>query len=159
MALRRCTFALLSPHWPHAQTVAAAAAVGQQLQWGAAYSTSQQQRQQGLCGEDETTDFGAHPTRAHGCKCACHGPDAGQRRQRSESTRGCPNACGAPQSKRWQETACSAPSTAHAGFRQVPRGDKAGLVGQVFTSVASSYDVMNDLMSAGLHRLWKDRCV
>jgi len=31
------------------------------------------------------------------------------------------------------------------------------MVGDVFTSVASSYDLMNDLMSAGLHRLWKDR--
>ncbi|EFJ41849.1 hypothetical protein VOLCADRAFT_83928 [Volvox carteri f. nagariensis] len=45
------------------------------------------------------------------------------------------------------------------GFRQVPRDAKAGLVGQVFSSVASSYDVMNDLMSGGLHRLWKDRLV
>ena len=32
-------------------------------------------------------------------------------------------------------------------------------VGQVFSSVASSYDVMNDLMSGGMHRLWKDRSV
>ena len=31
------------------------------------------------------------------------------------------------------------------------------MVGNVFTSVASSYDVMNDLMSGGLHRLWKER--
>ncbi|GLC61073.1 2-hexaprenyl-6-methoxy-1,4-benzoquinone methyltransferase [Pleodorina starrii] len=45
------------------------------------------------------------------------------------------------------------------GFRQVPRDAKAGLVGQVFSSVASSYDIMNDLMSGGLHRLWKDRLV
>ncbi len=36
--------------------------------------------------------------------------------------------------------------------------DKARLVGDVFSSVAPSYDLMNDLMSAGLHRLWKDRC-
>lgn len=40
----------------------------------------------------------------------------------------------------------------------MPREQKAGLVGQVFSSVASSYDIMNDLMSGGLHRLWKDRC-
>ncbi|GIM02789.1 hypothetical protein Vretimale_7638, partial [Volvox reticuliferus] len=45
------------------------------------------------------------------------------------------------------------------GFRQVPRDAKAGMVGQVFSSVASSYDIMNDLMSGGLHRLWKDRLV
>jgi hypothetical protein len=45
----------------------------------------------------------------------------------------------------------------HAGFRTVARQDKESLVRQVFTNVAGSYDVMNDLMSGGLHRLWKDR--
>jgi 2-methoxy-6-polyprenyl-1,4-benzoquinol methylase len=35
--------------------------------------------------------------------------------------------------------------------------DKSKMVGNVFSSVASSYDLMNDLMSVGLHRLWKDR--
>lgn len=35
--------------------------------------------------------------------------------------------------------------------------DKSQMVGNVFTSVASTYDLMNDLMSGGLHRLWKDR--
>ena len=43
----------------------------------------------------------------------------------------------------------------HFGFQDVPEGDKARLVGGVFTSVASRYDVMNDLMSFGVHRLWK----
>ncbi|GFH05583.1 WD_REPEATS_REGION domain-containing protein [Haematococcus lacustris] len=43
------------------------------------------------------------------------------------------------------------------GFKDVPRDQKANLVAQVFSSVASSYDVMNDLMSAGLHRVWKDQ--
>jgi demethylmenaquinone methyltransferase / 2-methoxy-6-polyprenyl-1,4-benzoquinol methylase len=46
-------------------------------------------------------------------------------------------------------------STTHFGFRDVPTNEKAKLVRQVFTSVAGKYDVMNDLMSAGLHRLWK----
>jgi demethylmenaquinone methyltransferase/2-methoxy-6-polyprenyl-1,4-benzoquinol methylase len=41
------------------------------------------------------------------------------------------------------------------GFKTVPVEDKATLVGEVFTSVASKYDIMNDAMSAGLHRLWK----
>ena len=41
------------------------------------------------------------------------------------------------------------------GFKQVDAAEKAGLVGQVFSSVASKYDVMNDFMSFGLHRLWK----
>ncbi|KAI3952680.1 hypothetical protein MKX01_013642 [Papaver californicum] len=45
------------------------------------------------------------------------------------------------------------------GFKQVPEEEKSKLVGNVFSSVASSYDLMNDLMSAGLHRLWKDRLV
>ena len=41
------------------------------------------------------------------------------------------------------------------GYQQVPRGEKARRVRGVFDSVADSYDVMNDLMSAGAHRLWK----
>lgn len=45
--------------------------------------------------------------------------------------------------------------TTHFGFRDVPESDKARLVGEVFTSVARKYDIMNDLMSFGLHRLWK----
>ncbi len=43
----------------------------------------------------------------------------------------------------------------HFGYRTVDTGEKAGLVRGVFDSVADRYDVMNDLMSAGLHRLWK----
>ena len=43
----------------------------------------------------------------------------------------------------------------HFGFRTVEAGAKAGMVRGVFDSVASKYDVMNDLMSLGIHRLWK----
>ena len=46
--------------------------------------------------------------------------------------------------------------TTHFGFRDVPLGDKQTLVNDVFRSVASRYDLMNDLMSGGLHRAWKD---
>ena len=46
--------------------------------------------------------------------------------------------------------------TTHFGFETVPEGEKAGRVLGVFSSVASRYDLMNDLMSAGVHRLWKD---
>jgi demethylmenaquinone methyltransferase/2-methoxy-6-polyprenyl-1,4-benzoquinol methylase len=42
------------------------------------------------------------------------------------------------------------------GFRRVPLGDKQGMVDDVFHSVARRYDLMNDLMSGGLHRAWKD---
>src|ERR1700749_1954160 len=49
--------------------------------------------------------------------------------------------------------------TTHFGYRDVPLGDKQGLVNDVFHSVASRYDLMNDLMSAGLHRLWKDAMI
>jgi demethylmenaquinone methyltransferase/2-methoxy-6-polyprenyl-1,4-benzoquinol methylase len=48
-----------------------------------------------------------------------------------------------------------APGTAHFGYREVPAAEKEKLVGRVFTSVASKYDLMNDLMSFGVHRLWK----
>ena len=46
--------------------------------------------------------------------------------------------------------------TTHFGFRDVPLGEKQTLVNEVFHSVASRYDLMNDLMSGGLHRVWKD---
>jgi demethylmenaquinone methyltransferase / 2-methoxy-6-polyprenyl-1,4-benzoquinol methylase len=46
--------------------------------------------------------------------------------------------------------------TTHFGFRDVPIGEKQALVNDVFHSVAQRYDLMNDLMSAGLHRVWKD---
>jgi demethylmenaquinone methyltransferase/2-methoxy-6-polyprenyl-1,4-benzoquinol methylase len=45
--------------------------------------------------------------------------------------------------------------TTHFGYREVPEGEKAQRVGEVFRSVAPSYDLMNDLMSLGLHRVWK----
>jgi demethylmenaquinone methyltransferase/2-methoxy-6-polyprenyl-1,4-benzoquinol methylase len=45
--------------------------------------------------------------------------------------------------------------TTHFGYRTVAAGEKADLVRGVFDSVASRYDIMNDLMSGGLHRLWK----
>ncbi|MBL8806924.1 MAG: class I SAM-dependent methyltransferase [Rhodospirillales bacterium] len=45
--------------------------------------------------------------------------------------------------------------TTHFGFREVPAAAKAGLVREVFDSVAGRYDLMNDLMSLGVHRLWK----
>jgi len=43
----------------------------------------------------------------------------------------------------------------HFGFREVDKDAKAGMVADVFHSVASRYDLMNDLMSAGIHRIWK----
>ena len=45
------------------------------------------------------------------------------------------------------------------GYETIDAAEKAGRVGAVFSSVASRYDVMNDAMSAGLHRLWKDQFV
>jgi len=43
----------------------------------------------------------------------------------------------------------------HFGYQSVPESEKASRVGEVFHSVASRYDVMNDLMSMGVHRIWK----
>jgi demethylmenaquinone methyltransferase / 2-methoxy-6-polyprenyl-1,4-benzoquinol methylase len=48
------------------------------------------------------------------------------------------------------------PENTDFGFREVPLADKQGLVDDVFASVARRYDLMNDLMSGGLHRAWKD---
>ena len=52
-----------------------------------------------------------------------------------------------------------AQDTTHFGFREVPIARKGELVGGVFDSVASRYDLMNDLMSAGIHRIWKSRLI
>ena len=49
----------------------------------------------------------------------------------------------------------SADDSTHFGYRSVGKGDKAALVGGVFDSVAPRYDAMNDLMSFGIHRVWK----
>ncbi|KAI9207712.1 UbiE/COQ5 methyltransferase [Polychytrium aggregatum] len=47
----------------------------------------------------------------------------------------------------------------HFGFQTVQKDSKEQLVGQVFKNVAKKYDVMNDFMSAGIHRLWKDHFI
>ena len=49
--------------------------------------------------------------------------------------------------------------TTHFGFQDVPESEKAGRVRGVFGSVASKYDVMNDAMSLGIHRIWKDAMI
>lgn len=49
--------------------------------------------------------------------------------------------------------------TTHFGFKDIPETEKAERVHGVFSSVANRYDVMNDLMSAGVHRLWKDAVI
>jgi len=53
----------------------------------------------------------------------------------------------------------SSQNTTSFGFQTVNEEDKQGLVRGVFDAVADKYDIMNDLMSAGLHRLWKQRLV
>ncbi|HSM96487.1 MAG TPA: bifunctional demethylmenaquinone methyltransferase/2-methoxy-6-polyprenyl-1,4-benzoquinol methylase UbiE [Rhizomicrobium sp.] len=50
-------------------------------------------------------------------------------------------------------------STASFGYRDVPEDEKETLVREVFSSVARRYDLMNDLMSGGIHRIWKDAMV
>jgi demethylmenaquinone methyltransferase/2-methoxy-6-polyprenyl-1,4-benzoquinol methylase len=52
-----------------------------------------------------------------------------------------------------------ADDSTHFGFETVPLAEKQGRVNDVFESVARRYDLMNDLMSAGLHRIWKDALV
>ena len=50
-------------------------------------------------------------------------------------------------------------ATAPFGYRDVPESEKEGLVRDVFSSVARRYDLMNDLMSGGVHRFWKDAMI
>ena len=47
-------------------------------------------------------------------------------------------------------------NTTHFGFETVPEDEKKGRVQGVFTSVANKYDIMNDVMSVGIHRIWKE---
>ena len=68
----------------------------------------------------------------------------------------CSSAMTGPQRKDHdQATENTASSTTHFGFRTVATTDKTSLVKSVFDSVARRYDLMNDLMSGGIHRLWK----
>src|ERR1051325_6229035 len=53
----------------------------------------------------------------------------------------------------------AAGDTTSFGCKEVPAGARQGLVNDVFSTVAERYDLMNDLMSGGLHRLWKDDLV
>ncbi|MEZ5817801.1 MAG: bifunctional demethylmenaquinone methyltransferase/2-methoxy-6-polyprenyl-1,4-benzoquinol methylase UbiE [Hyphomicrobiaceae bacterium] len=57
------------------------------------------------------------------------------------------------------EFGASSDTSATFGFRSVDPGERQGLVNDVFATVAERYDLMNDLMSGGLHRLWKDDLV
>jgi len=49
--------------------------------------------------------------------------------------------------------------TVSFGYEEVRADEKAARVGEVFSNVARKYDIMNDAMSGGMHRLWKDRFV
>ena len=49
----------------------------------------------------------------------------------------------------------STEETTHFGFKTVPKAEKQKMVAQVFHSVAAKYDLMNDLLSFGIHRVWK----
>ena len=49
----------------------------------------------------------------------------------------------------------NAEQTTHFGFETVPEAEKAIKVQSVFNSVAGKYDIMNDVMSMGIHRIWK----
>src|SRR5258708_38247664 len=61
----------------------------------------------------------------------------------------------APMAPATEKSPATPGGTTHFGFRDVPEADKASLVRGVFDSVARRYDLMNDLMSGGVHRLWK----
>ncbi|MGK2741921.1 bifunctional demethylmenaquinone methyltransferase/2-methoxy-6-polyprenyl-1,4-benzoquinol methylase UbiE [Tepidicaulis sp. LMO-SS28] len=58
-----------------------------------------------------------------------------------------------------EQTTSASESTTHFGFRTVAEEEKQGLVHEVFEKVAARYDLMNDLMSGGLHRAWKDAMI
>src|SRR5579871_5684363 len=57
------------------------------------------------------------------------------------------------------DSAQSSAKTTHFGFREVREEDKASMVRAVFDGVASNYDLMNDVMSGGIHRIWKSEMI
>eukprot|EP00854_Cymbomonas_tetramitiformis_P010268 gene10268-12146_t len=59
----------------------------------------------------------------------------------------------------FRENSASNGGTTSFGYKEVKVEEKETLVGEVFKRVAGSYDIMNDVMSGGLHRLWKDRLI
>ena len=61
-------------------------------------------------------------------------------------------------SKQVAESADYLPITSF-GFKEVEKEEKEGMVREVFLKVAPTYDLMNDIMSAGVHRIWKDSLV
>src|SRR3546814_9079683 len=58
-----------------------------------------------------------------------------------------------------RRTSMPTPDTVSFGYEEVPAGAKTAMVGEVFSRVARKYDIMNDAMSGGMPRLWKDRFV
>ncbi|CAH6723046.1 2-methoxy-6-polyprenyl-1,4-benzoquinol methylase, mitochondrial [[Candida] jaroonii] len=57
------------------------------------------------------------------------------------------------------QSSSNGPQTTHFGYKTVNKEEKEKLVGDVFSSVASNYDIMNDVMSMGVHRLWKNHFI
>ena len=91
-------------------------------------------------------------------RCGVGGPFAAvaRRQPRWNRTGGC---CRALSSGESGSGGGSSENKTHFGFRDVDEDEKESLVGKVFRSVAEDYDVMNDLMSGTLHRVWKDEFV
>ncbi|MBL4836069.1 MAG: bifunctional demethylmenaquinone methyltransferase/2-methoxy-6-polyprenyl-1,4-benzoquinol methylase UbiE [Kordiimonadaceae bacterium] len=58
-----------------------------------------------------------------------------------------------------QTDSVASPETTHFGFQTVKEADKAGMVKGVFNSVADQYDLMNDVMTVGIHRVWKNSMI
>jgi demethylmenaquinone methyltransferase/2-methoxy-6-polyprenyl-1,4-benzoquinol methylase len=81
-------------------------------------------------------------------------PRVGERTPRSERS-----AKGDSSRSEAAKAGSAADDTTHFGYETVPLADKQGRVNDVFHSVARRYDLMNDLMSAGLHRVWKEALV
>ena len=68
----------------------------------------------------------------------------------------CPGSCSMPAMANETDPGPTSDTSSSFGFRPVEPGDRQGLVNEVFATVAERYDLMNDIMSGGLHRLWKD---
>ena len=110
-----------------------------------------------LCGLNHLPLHDRDQTLADGFNLGQFGHDGPMRRDRRAHCRLAQQAYKVTSEQQVQEPMTdNSDKTTHFGFQSVPEADKAGMVHGVFSRVASKYDIMNDLMSGGVHRLWKD---
>ena len=102
------------------------------------------------------TEETAEPAQKRRRKASAKGGGAAGSKRTAKAASAAPPPDPEPSAAPDPEPASGAAATTHFGFSEIPEAEKAGRVHGVFSSVANRYDLMNDLMSARIHRLWKE---